>query len=112
MPFSVRTKEEALARKEAKIGRRGLAKAAWRSLGSGRAVGGANYLVSRGVRTGTKREEHLQEFDPYLVMHNRIGYAERAFRSRGKTTVDSAARRATDAMARVMFRKISGAWTK
>jgi hypothetical protein len=112
MPFSVRTQADALLRKEAQIGRRGLAKAAWRSLGSGRPVGGESYLVKRGVQTGTKREDHLREWDPYLVLRNRIGYAENAFFSRGKHTIDSVARRATSAMERVMLRKISGVWAK
>ena len=108
MPWKVQSEPEAMLRKEAQIKRRGLAKAAWRTLGSGRWPGTTSFLVGRGIRTGTKRENHLRDVNPSIVMHNRIGYAEDAFRTKGKRAINTVGNRAARAMEREVLRKLTG----
>jgi len=88
------------------IGRRGLAQKAWRYLGTGR-WGSASGLVSQAIRALNKREDHTREVNPSIIMYNRLGYAEQAFRSRGNT-IDSAMARAAGAMQYEIMRKLTG----
>ena len=90
-----------------RIGRSGLAAASWRYLGSGR-MGKVDFLVARGVRALNSREDHLRDVNPSIVLHNKIGYALDAFRTKGMRTVNTVGDRAARAMEREVLRKLTG----
>ena len=88
------------------IGRRGLAKASWRYLGTGR-WSNVSGLVAQAVTALNQREDHTREVNPSIVLHNRIGYATSAFRNKWNT-VDTAMARAAGAMQHEIMRKLTG----
>ena len=115
MPWRVKTEEEAKADPRAKIGLRGAAKSAWYRLlykGAGRGsgqFGSATSFAQRFADANTRARRATEQVNPYIEMTNAIGYAEQAFRTRGRTAINSAFDRAARGMSRTIERRLAAA---
>lgn len=104
IPIKAATKEEARLSPRAKISRRGLARDQWKWILSA--------MGFRGGKTMTKKrmaffhvEQLLQSGNPQIVLENRLPYAARAFKTKGRATVGNIVRRASNSMRKDLERR-------
>ena len=115
MPWRVATEDQAKADRRATIGLRGAAKASWyRLLYKGARRGSGQFATATGAASryadaNTRAVQALKSVTPYIEMTNAIGYAEKAFKTRGKTAINSAFDRAARGMSRTIERRLRAA---
>lgn len=105
------TKADARTHKNAQIRRRGLAKTAWFSIlrdvgGKSQSVKGAS--VAAGPLSWAT-SKNINALSPEIYIHNKLKYAQDAFRTKGRASVDSASSRALNRVKRIVERDLARA---